>query len=82
MNLSTLRARTRQIVEWLGRIGGVARGIVFVIAGIFLVVAAAEAQPGQAKGIDSSLRTLASLPFGSVLLVLVAVGLTFLVMLS
>lgn len=75
MNLSTLRARTRRIVEWLGRFGGIARGIVFVIAGIFLVVAAAEAQPGQAKGIDSSLRTLASLPFGTVLLVLVAVGL-------
>lgn len=75
MNLSEMRGRVRRIVEWLGQIGGVARGIVFVIAGVFLVVAAAEAQPGQAKGIDSSLRTLATTPLGPWLLALVAVGL-------
>lgn len=75
MNLSELSGRTRRIVEWLGRIGGIARGVVFLIAGVFLVVAAAEAQPSQAKGIDSSLRTLAAMPFGSWLLVLVAAGL-------
>jgi hypothetical protein len=39
------------------------------------VVAAAEAKPQQAKGIDSSLRVLASAPLGSWLLVLVAIGL-------
>lgn len=75
MNLGEMRGRTRRTVEWLGRIGGIARGTVFVIAGIFLVVAAAEAQPGQAKGIDSSLRALAAAPLGPWLLVLVAAGL-------
>ncbi len=75
MELGQLRARTRRIVEWLGRIGGIARGIVFITAGIFLIVAAADAQPGQAKGIDSSLRALATTPLGPVLLVLVAIGL-------
>jgi hypothetical protein len=75
MNLSELRGRARQIVEWLGRFGGIARALVFVIAGIFLVIAAVRAQPGEAKGIDSSLRTLASTPAGPWLLVLVAVGL-------
>jgi type IV secretory pathway VirB2 component (pilin) len=75
MELGQLRARTRRIVEGLGRIGGIARGIVFVTLGIFLVVAAVEAKPGQAKGIDSSLRTLAHTPLGPVLLVLVAIGL-------
>jgi type IV secretory pathway VirB2 component (pilin) len=44
-------------------------------AGVFLVVAAAEAKPGQAKGIDSALRTLAHTPGGPWLLVLVAIGL-------
>ena len=66
--------RTRRIVEFLGKFGGIARGTVFVTAGIFLVVAAAKAKPQQAKGIDSSLRALASTPLGPWLLVLVAIG--------
>lgn len=73
--LGEMGKRTRRIVEWLGRVGGVARGIVFMTAGVFLVVAAAEAKPGQAKGVDSALRTLARTPGGPWLLVLVAIGL-------
>jgi hypothetical protein len=67
--------RVRRIVEWLGKFGGMARGAVFVTAGIFLVVAAVQAKPQQAKGVDSALRTLASTPLGPWLLVLVAIGL-------
>jgi len=73
--LGQMRPRTRRVVEWLGEFGGIARGIVFVTAGIFLVVAAVDARPQQAKGIDSSLRALAATPLGPWLLVLVAVGL-------
>ena len=54
---------------------GMARGAVFVTAGVFLVVAAVQHNPRQAKGVDSSLRTLASTPLGPWLLVLVAIGL-------
>jgi len=68
-------ARVGRVVVWLGKFGGIARGTVFVTAGIFLVVAAVEAKPQQAKGIDSALRTLASTPLGPWLLVLVAIGL-------
>jgi len=75
MQLGQLKTQTRRMVEWLGRIGGVARGIVFITAGVFLVVAAVEAKPGQAKGIDSSLRVLATTPAGPWLLALVAIGL-------
>jgi uncharacterized protein DUF1206 len=75
MELGQLRPRTRKVVEWLGRIGGIARGIVFIVAGIFLVVAAVQSKPGQAKGVDSSLRELAVTPAGPWLLVLVALGL-------
>ena len=75
LELGQLPGRTRRIVEWLGKFGGIARGAVFVTVGIFLVVAAVQAQPQQAKGIDSSLRTLASTPLGPWLLVLVAIGL-------
>jgi Domain of Unknown Function (DUF1206) len=75
LELGQMRARTRRIVERLGKFGGMARGVVFVTAGVFLVVAAIEAKPQQAKGVDSSLRALASTPLGPWLLVLVAIGL-------
>lgn len=75
LRLGQMSVRTRRVVEWLGRVGGIARGIVFVTAGVFLVVAAVQSRPQQAKGIDSSLRTLAATPLGPWLLVLVAIGL-------
>ena len=46
-----------------------ARGVVFGIIGVFLVIAALTKQPDQAKGIDSSLRALARTPLGPWLLV-------------
>jgi Domain of Unknown Function (DUF1206) len=75
LELSRMRAKTRRAVERLGQVGGVARAIVFVTAGVFLVVAAVTVQPGRAKGVDSSLRALAATPLGPLLLVLVAIGL-------
>ncbi len=75
MRFGSASTTTRTIVTRLGQIGGVARGAVFVTIGIFLAVAAIEARPGQAKGIDSALRTLAHTPLGPWLLVLVAAGL-------
>jgi hypothetical protein len=73
--LGPLRTGARRVVQWLGEFGGIARGIVFVTAGVFLVVAAVEARPQQAKGLDSSLRALAATPLGPWLLALVALGL-------
>ena len=75
LELGQMRTRTRRVVEWLGRYGGIARGIVFLTAGIFLVIAAVDVQPQQARGIDSSLRALAATPLGPWLLVVVAIGL-------
>ena len=75
LELGQLPGRARRIVEWLGKFGGLARGAVFITVGIFLVVAAVQAKPQQAKGVDSALRTLASTPLGPWLLVLVAIGL-------
>ena len=45
--------------------------------GAFLVVAGAKAQPGQAKGIDATLRAFAQTPLGPWLLVVVAALVTF-----
>jgi hypothetical protein len=65
----------RNAVTRLGQIGGIARGAVFVTIGIFLTIAAIDAQPRQAKGIDSALRSLAHTPPGPWLLASVALGL-------
>jgi hypothetical protein len=75
LRLGQLRRQTRRIVEWLGEFGGIARGVVFGVVGVFLVVAAVRAKPQQAKGVDSALRALAATPLGPWLLVLVAFGL-------
>ena len=75
LRLGSASPSVRQTVTRIGEVGGIARGTVFTTAGIFLVVAAATAQPGEAKGIDSSLRVLASTPLGPWLLGLVAAGL-------
>lgn len=75
LRMRSASAATRRVVERLGQAGGVARGVVMVTAGVFLVVAAVQANPKQAKGVDSALRALAHTPLGPWLLVLVALGL-------
>ncbi|MET9963428.1 DUF1206 domain-containing protein [Streptomyces sp. NPDC006326] len=68
-------ARLRKAVDFLGVSGGLARGAVFAAAGAFIVYAAVQFDPGQAKGIDDTLRAFAGTPAGPWLLVVVAVGL-------
>lgn len=75
LELGQIHGRLQRVVVWLGKFGGIARGAVFVTAGVFLVIAAIEAKPQQAKGVDSALRVLASTPLGPWLLLLVAIGL-------
>ena len=75
LRLGGASARTRTVVKRLGQIGGIARGLVFGTIGVFLIVAAADANPGQAKGIDTALRALAHTPLGPWLLVVIALGL-------
>jgi hypothetical protein len=65
----------RRAVIAFGRVGGIARGIVFGAAGLFLLIAAVTARAHQAKGIDATLRAFTKTPAGPWLLVLVAVGL-------
>ena len=75
LDTGAMGARTQRVVTWLGRVGGVARGGVFVTSGIFLIIAAAEVKPQKAKGVDSALRELARTPLGPWLLLVVAIGL-------
>ena len=67
--------RTRKVVELLGVIGTIARGVVFALAGILVVDAAVTHRPAKSGGIDKALLTLRDQPFGEVLLMLAALGL-------
>ena len=62
-------------VRGVGTVGMVARMLLTVAIGVFLVAAARQHDPGQAVGIDGALKRLAAHPYGPVLLVLVAFGL-------
>lgn len=73
--LTGLSARLRGGVIFLGRFGYAALGVVFSIIGIFLIVAAVQHNPHEAKGLDAALRTLIQQPFGPFLLGIVALGL-------
>jgi hypothetical protein len=75
LRMGSASPRTRKVVTRLGQVGGIARGLVFATIGVFLVIAAKDANPKQAKGVDSALRALAHTPLGPWLLVVVAIGL-------
>jgi len=67
--------RVQRVVDVLGVTGGVARGLVYAAAGVFVVIAAVDYDAGKAKGLDGTLRALAGTPAGPWLLALVALGL-------
>ncbi len=67
-------AQRRWVIP-LGRIGYLARALVFVMVGGFLVVAAIQADPGEARGLAGALRALQAQPYGWVLLGATALGL-------
>jgi hypothetical protein len=70
-----LPPRLRKAVIWLGRTGTIARGVVFAISGLLVVVAAWTVDPAKAGGVDQAFRTLLQEPFGTVLVVLLGAGL-------
>jgi Domain of Unknown Function (DUF1206) len=59
----------------LGIFGHLARTVVFVLIGYFLIRAAIDYNPDEAVGLDGSLAALANASYGPVLLGLVAAGL-------
>ena len=75
LETSRMSPRARRIVEWLGVIGTVARGVVSVLVGVLVIDAAVTYSPSKAGGVDKALLTLRDQPFGEFLLLLVAVGL-------
>jgi uncharacterized membrane protein len=72
--LEDLREQPGQWAVTAGRIGYIAKGIALVIVGFFFLVAAWQADPDKAQGLDGALKTLKDAPFGPFLLTLVAAG--------
>ena len=75
LDLKSLGGDARTRVVRFGRFGLAARGVVFGIIGWFLVKAALQYQPSEARGFASALRTLEEQAYGSYLLGAVALGL-------
>jgi len=75
LDLSTAGPTTAKVVEHLARFGVAARAVVLVLIGWFLVRAALHYNPNEAGGVDISLATLGSQPYGRIMLGVVALGL-------
>ncbi|MDQ1123428.1 DUF1206 domain-containing protein [Microbacterium trichothecenolyticum] len=74
-HLSTPGGAAGHGIRVFGTVGYVAKGVAVGVTGVLFVVAAVKHDPNTAGGIDAALRSLASLPFGQVVLWLVGAGL-------
>jgi len=67
--------RWATITTTLGRVGYVSKGVALVIVGGLVTFGAITSDPEKAGGLDGSLKALTEVPFGIILLVLIALGL-------
>ena len=72
---SALSPRQMRWIKGMGRFGTVARGVVFVLIGIFVVLSAYHSDPSRAQGMDGALMALLREPYGPWLSGVVAIGL-------
>jgi Domain of Unknown Function (DUF1206) len=75
LRTSQMSPRTRRVVEVLGMIGTIARGLVFALAGVLVIDAAITHKASESGGIDRALLTLRNQPFGEFLMIVAALGL-------
>jgi hypothetical protein len=75
LRLGELSPQTHTWVRRFARIGIAARGVVFMVAGGFLIKAGLEQDPTQARDLGASLQAVQQQPFGKWLLTGIAVGL-------
>jgi hypothetical protein len=75
LDVSSLRPGMQRALKLAGRVGVAARGVVFGIIGVWLVLAAWHLRPGEAKMPAGALESVREQPYGPPLLALIAVGL-------
>ncbi len=59
----------------LGKVGHIAKGVVFALVGALIVYAGATHQPEESGGLDQALQKVLQQPFGPYLLIVIGVGL-------
>lgn len=75
LDMAGAHVSERRWVEPLGRIGYAALGVVNMVIGLFLIIAALRHNAGQSKGLGGALAELTRRPDGTMLLGIVAAGL-------
>lgn len=75
LKTGAMSAAERTWTKRTGRAGLAARGVVFCLIGAFLIEAALNANPDEARGLEGALDALAAQPYGPYLLGIVALGL-------
>jgi Domain of Unknown Function (DUF1206) len=75
LRTASMRPRTRRVVEPLGVIGTIARGLVVALAGALVIDAAITHKASESGGLDKALLTLRDQPAGEFLMLLAALGL-------
>ncbi len=74
VDLSGASARTRQLTEKLGMIGGAVKGVALAVVGGLFGWAAITFDASKARGLGGAMTTILSAPFGRTLLTIVALG--------
>jgi hypothetical protein len=75
LKTGTMSAKVRKTMRGLGVAGYAAKGTVYGVVGILVLIAAVNFDPGKSRGLDQALRTLSAQPAGDLLLICVALGL-------
>jgi hypothetical protein len=75
LDLGSFSNASRAVIIALGRLGLVARGLLFCAGGVLLALAAIEGDPWNARGLAGTLAAVYEGPLGPVVLALVATGL-------
>ena len=75
LNIHELDPKQTKWIVNVCRFGIAARGVVFVMLGVFVLQAAYQSDASEVKGLDGALQTLARQPYGKFLLGIVALGL-------
>lgn len=73
-DLDTERPVVNGVARVIGGIGYMAKGISFAAIGVLFLIAAYQADPEEAAGLDGALESLRRLPSGNVVLSAVALG--------
>ncbi|MBI2696734.1 DUF1206 domain-containing protein [Mycobacterium nebraskense] len=72
--VNDLQGRSGDLVRRLGVAGYVGKGVVIMLTGALVIVAACRSEPKKATGLDGALKTLGAQHYGAALLIAAGVG--------